>query len=90
MPVELDIYIEKGVNTDGIEEKVKTLIKNMFNVRNRKELNVFYRDSLIGLVASNVSQFCKCDIISPSSDKHERTDCVIILGDIVVNVYNIE
>lgn len=90
MPVELDIYIEKGITTDGIEEKVKLLIKNMFSVKNRKELNVFYRDSLIGLVANNVPQFCRCNIVSPASDKHENTDCVIIPRDIVVNVYNIE
>lgn len=32
----------------------------------------------------------RCNIVSPASDKHENTDCVIIPGDIVVNVYNIE
>lgn len=87
---DLVLYIESGVSTEGYEEQVQNAITNMMNLTQRSDLNRLYRDEIIGTLIQNIPKYKRCAINTPAEDVAVNKDQVLVLGNISVQVLNIE
>lgn len=87
--VQIDIYIEKGVSTAGMDETAVMLISSMMDIQKRSELNTFYRDSIIGVLITGLPHYRRCSILEPAEDVIADTGTILIKGTVTANVYNI-
>lgn len=87
---DLVLYIDSGVSTDGYEEQVRNAITNMMYLPQRSDLNRLYRDEIIGTLIQSIPKYKRCTINNPASDVEVNKDQVLVLGNISVQVRNIE
>jgi hypothetical protein len=86
--IDVTVYIEKGMSTEGYEETIKTLLKDMMDIKKRDDLNAFYRDDIIGTLCPKVPKYKKCIISKPEDDILAPVGTVIVAGNISVTVEN--
>ena len=87
--IEITVYIEKNVSTAGYQDTIESLIRNMMDIKTRDELNVLYRDSIIGTLLPNIPRYRKCQITQPAEDVHVPIGTVIVPGEIKITVLNV-
>ena len=87
--IEITVYIEKNVSTAGYQDTIESLIRNMMDIKTRDELNVLYRDSIIGTLLPNIPRYRKCLITQPAEDVHVPIGTVIVPGEIKITVLNV-
>lgn len=87
--IEITVYIEKNVSTAGYQGTIESLIRNMMDIKTRDELNVLYRDSIIGTLLPNIPRYRKCLITQPAEDVHVPIGTVIVPGEIKITVLNV-
>lgn len=87
--IEITVYIEKNVSTAGYQDTIESLIRNMMDIKTRDELNVLYRDSIIGTLLPNIPRYKKCLITQPAEDVHVPIGTVIVPGEIRITVLNV-
>lgn len=87
--IEITVYIEKNVSTAGYQDIIESLIRNMMDIKTRDELNVLYRDSIIGTLLPNIPRYRKCLITQPAEDVHVPIGTVIVPGEIKITVLNV-
>ena len=87
--IEIAVYIEKNVSTAGYQDTIESLIRNMMDIKTRDELNVLYRDSIIGTLLPNIPRYKKCLITQPAEDIHVPIGTVIVPGEIRITVLNV-
>lgn len=87
--IEITVYIEKNVSTAGYQDTIESLIRNMMDIKTRDELNVLYRDSIIGTLLPNIPRYRKCLITQPVEDVHVPIGTVIVPGEIKITVLNV-
>ena len=87
--IEITVYIEKNVSTAGYQDTIESPIRNMMDIKTRDELNVLYRDSIIGTLLPNIPRYRKCLITQPAEDVHVPIGTVIVPGEIKITVLNV-
>lgn len=78
-----------NVSTAGYQDTIESLIRNMMDIKTRDELNVLYRDSIIGTLLPNIPRYRKCLITQPAEDVHVPIGTVIVPGEIKITVLNV-
>ncbi|RKJ74852.1 hypothetical protein D7Y41_34160, partial [Anaerotruncus sp. 1XD22-93] len=73
---------------DGVKEAAEDIINSLLGI-NRKELNRFYRDSLIQAFAGRIIDYRTADITIPAGNIMLDKGTVVLAGDISINVKNI-
>lgn len=77
------------MSTAGYQDTIESLIRNMMDIKTRDELNVLYRDSIIGTLLPNIPRYRKCLITQPAEDVHVPIGTVIVPGEIKITVLNV-
>lgn len=86
---ELVIYLAEDISTDGVDVQAQNLIKDMMKLT-RGEMNTLYRDSIIQVLSTKIDNYRKTDILQPSEDILLEQDKVIMAGEVIVSVRNVQ
>lgn len=86
--VEIIIYIAKGASAMGIADTAEYILRNSVMKQNR-ELNELYRDTITAELKSGIPTYKKSDIIQPADDLILGEDKTIVLGQVSISVRNI-
>ena len=84
----LTIWLAENASKDGVKEAAEDIINSLLGI-NRKELNRFYRDSLIQAFAERIIDYRTADITIPAGNIMLDKGTVVLAGDISINVKNI-
>ncbi len=86
--VELTLYIAKDVSTEGVKEQAEEVIKNVWKLQNRIELNCMYVDDMRYALKSEIPNYKSAVFKSPTDDIEMDTGYVVMLESVSVTVLN--
>ncbi len=85
---EVVVWIAEGACKEGVKETAEEIVMSLFHI-NRKELNRFYRDSLIQKLADKIMDYRTADILQPAVNVLLDKKKVIVPGIVEVSVKNV-
>lgn len=86
---DLIIYLAADTSTEGISKQAEYLIEKMMALTNR-EMNTLYKDTIIKILSTGIDNYKKTDIKQPTEDVILDINKVLILGNVTIDVKNVE
>jgi len=84
--IAVELQISSHVSDEGLADKAKAIIVDMFKMSKDKNLNELYVNDIVYYLRSGISTLRNVRVITPVADVLLETDKVITLGNVIITI----